>query len=127
MRTIEISETVWEAIAAQGKFGEIEDDVLRRILNLPMLKEESQAISNSKKRRTIATQCMSSGIDNNELHVSFAGGESRRWPLPKSSDKIGIGLVREEAVSFAQNNGATIGQQNAVKKALTDNGYYLTK
>ena len=33
---------------------------------------------------------------------------------------------RNEAVSFAQQNGATEGQVAAVKKALTSAGYYVT-
>ena len=139
MRTIEISETVWQAIADKGKFGETEDDVLRRVFRLPILNEESHSktISNnahvrthqssSKKRRSIATQRMSSYIDNDKLHVSFAGGKSLSWSLPVSSDKAGIRSVREKAVSFARDHDATIGQQNAVKKTLTDNGYHLTK
>jgi len=35
--------------------------------------------------------------------------------------------MREKAVSFARENGATIGQINAVKKTLTDDGYHLTR
>ena len=35
MPTIKVSDEVWEAIAERGKFGETEDDVLRRAFNLP--------------------------------------------------------------------------------------------
>ena len=34
MRTIRISEKVWDEIAKRGKFGETPDDVLRRVFNL---------------------------------------------------------------------------------------------
>ncbi len=34
MRTIKISEEVWNEIAKRGKFGETEDDVLKRIFNI---------------------------------------------------------------------------------------------
>ena len=137
MRTIEITEDVWQAIAKHGKFGETEDDVLRRVFKLPSQKEgasegEGQVQSDVRRpsgrtRRTRATQRMSSYIQNSQLHVSFSGGASRSWSLPDRNDKAAIRSVRDKAVSFARDNGATVGQQNAVKKALTEDGYHLTK
>jgi hypothetical protein len=35
--------------------------------------------------------------------------------------------VRDAAVQFAEENGATVGQVFAVKKALTEAGYHLVK
>jgi len=35
MRTVRISDEVWAKIAERGKFGETEDDVLRRVFKLP--------------------------------------------------------------------------------------------
>lgn len=139
MRNIEISEDVWQAIAKHGKFGETEEDVLRRVFNLPSQDggpPDSETApragcrarrTSGKPRRTRATQRMSSYVGNGQLHVSFAGGASRSWSLPARSDKTAIRSVRDKAVSFARENGATIGQQNAVKKALTEDGYHLTK
>jgi len=40
MRTIEISDEVWQAIADRGKFGETEEDVLRRVFRLPTCTEQ---------------------------------------------------------------------------------------
>ena len=40
---------------------------------------------------------------------------------------MGIRKIRDEAVYFAKNNGATSGQINAVKKTLTEAGYHITK
>ena len=34
MRTIEVSDPVWQEIATRGKFGETEDDVLRRVFEI---------------------------------------------------------------------------------------------
>ncbi len=138
MRTIEISEAVWQAIAEQGKFSETEDDVLRRVFKIPPQTEDSSGkISSSgrgttnrtpsRPRRSFATQRMSSYIKNNLLYISFAGGASNSWSLPEKTDKSAIRTIRDKAVTFAKDNGATIGQQNAVKKALTDNGYHLSK
>jgi len=139
MRTIEISDEVWQAIAAQGKFGETEDDVLRHVFKLPTRTERARAPSKGNgehprtrrpsavPRRSFATQRMSSYINNGQLHVSFAGGASRSWSLPAGNDKAALLSMRAKAVSFAKENGATLGQVNAVKKTLTDEGYYLTR
>lgn len=133
MRTIRISEDVWQVIANHGKFGETEDDVLRRILKLPPLSESGDLTRSSEiktgrlPRRFFATKRMSSNISNNQLQITFQDGTSRSWALPAKSDKAGIKMVRDKAVAFAKENGATIGQMNAVKKTLTDNGYHLTK
>jgi len=139
MRTIEISDEVWQAIAAQGKFGETEDDVLRHVFNLPTRTEQAWTPSKGNgehprtrrpsavPRRSFATQRMSSYINNGQLHVSFAGGASRSWSLPAGNDKAALLSMRAKAVSFAKENGATLGQVNAVKKTLTDEGYHLTR
>lgn len=139
MRTINISEPVWKAIADLGKFGETEEDVLRRVFSLPPadnLDTNTSTLHSNRfpqqtrshsPRRSFATQRMSSYISGNKLYVSFNGGSSKDWTLPNQSDKIGIRTVRDDAVNFARENGASIGQINAVKKALTDSGYHLVK
>ena len=140
MRSIKISELVWKEIAARGKFGETEDDVLRRVFDLPPIttseKNASESLStfptqsapeNRQPRRSFATQRMSCYVARNQLHISFQGGTSQDWQLPSKNNKSEIRTVRDKAVSFAREQGATIGQVNAVKKALTDNGYHLTK
>ena len=128
MRNIKISEEVWQAIAERGKFGETEDDVLRRVFNLPSNSNfERKNFLGVSPRVIRAKRRMSSFVDENKLYVSFQGGPSNSWELPDPSDKSEIRKVRDSAVSFAKANGATIGQINAVKKALTEAGYYLTK
>jgi hypothetical protein len=138
MRTIDVSDLVWEQIAKRGKFGEKEDDVLRRVFEIPRnssslgeilssLPKQVTRKASSSPRRAVADRRMSSNVDGNQLYVSFQGGPSRTWTLPLASNKAALRNVREEAVAFARENGATLGQVNAVKKALTDNGYHLTK
>lgn len=139
MHTIKISEPVWQAIANRGKFGETEDDVLRRVFRLPASSNptESQDAkqlatattrqSISGPRRSRATDRMSAYLSGTQLHVSFASGPSSSWPLPLNTDKAALRTMRDKAIAFATKNAATIGQLNAVKKALTDAGYHLTK
>ena len=59
------------------------------------------------------------------LLVEFADGETKRWKLPDRSDKAAIRIVRDAAVAFARDHGATEGQRNAVKKSLTTAKYYV--
>lgn len=139
MHNITITEPVWQAIASRGKFGETEDDVLRRVFNLPTVsssnkvKEAKQVSSAStiriapSPRRSRATDRMSSYLSANRLHISFASGPSASWALPSRTDKTSLRVVRENAVTFAKKHDATVGQVNAVKKTLTDAGYHLTK
>src|SRR4030042_2634661 len=111
MRTIRISEEVWQAIASRGKFGETEDDVLRRVFELPLSSthEGVQTITRGRggsyrtpsgRRGSFATQRMTSCIDGNQLHIEFHGGASSSWTLPYRNDKGGVRRVLGKAVLF---------------------------
>ena len=84
-----------------------------------------------KVRKRIATKRMSARVEDDgsgdHLIVAFAGGEWKRWKLPDRSNKEAIRRVRDTAVAFASKHGAAEGQIAAVKKALTEAKYYLTK
>ncbi len=139
MPTITVSNLVREAIAELTKSGGTEDDLLRQLLRLPQTPSAtgprhmpsgaalSQQRTSYGPRRSLATRRMSSYIRGKQLHVSFEGGESREWALPASEDKAALRSVRDQAVNFAREHGATLGQVNAVKKTLTDTGYHLTR
>ena len=136
-RTITISDAVWDAIAARGKFGETEEDVLRRVLNLPANNPQSPTTSHlplspasrhkGSRSPNKATDKMSSYVANGVLHVSFQSGPSNTWKLPALEDKNGIRAVRDQAVEFADQHQASNGQLHAVRKALTEAGYHVTK
>ena len=73
-----------------------------------------------------AKKQMSTRVLDSQLSVKFADNEIGRWALPDRSDKAEIRRVRDAAVAFALEHGASDpGQTNAVRKALTDAGYYL--
>lgn len=139
MRSIRISEEVWQAIASRGKFGETEDDVLRRVFELPPnsmhagvqsttgIGEHRSPRVPSAPRRSFATQRMTSFISQDQLHIEFQGGASFSCKLPDRSNKAGIRTMLDKAIVFARDNGASIGQINAVRKTLTTEGYHLTK
>ncbi len=46
---------------------------------------------------------------------------------PVLEDKEGIRATLEKATKFAEDNDATLGQVNAIRKKLTDNGWHLTR
>ncbi len=87
--------------------------------------EEGQA--KQAPRIRVAKHRMSTKVDGGRLHVSFVGGASKAWELPDRDDKSAIRDVRNAALLFAKENGATVGQQNAVRKALSTARYYLKK
>ncbi len=122
MRTIRISTEVWEAIAKVGKFGETPDQALRRVFQIG-----GKSRNGGVGKRRIATTRMSHEVNGQEFTVSFANGASKSWSLPKRDDKAGIRRVRDAAIKFARENGATDGQVHAVMKGLTGAGYHLRK
>lgn len=133
MRAIEVSAEVWAEIAARGKFGEREDDVLRRVFglkatNLPIDVARSQSTMNKPKRLNRATDRQSAYLTNGRLQVEYQSGPRKQFMLPASkNEKMAIREVLDSALAFGKETGATIGQLNAIRKALTDAGYHLTK
>ena len=131
-RLIRVSGAVWNAIAERGKFGETEDDVLRRVFGLLPQLDPEQPVSGKRgtgrRAPRRATKRMSVYVERSRLFVQFADDEKSWWDLPDPTDKRAIRRIRDEAVAFALAHGATDpGQTNAVKKALTDAGYHLTR
>lgn len=130
VRSIRVSDAVWEAIAAQGKFGETEDDVLRRILKLKPATDTGRSVSGGPPGRgslRYATKVMRSRVQGSRFTVTFDDGPEHAWNLPSKSDKDALRKVRDAAANFATEHGATQGQIYAVYKALTDAGYHLTR
>lgn len=121
MRTIKVSEEVWNEIAKRGKFGETEDDVLRRVFGL----EKSDTTVFRKTR--IATDPLSTYIEDNRFIVQFASGAQKEFELPEKWNKEAIRIVTHNAIQFAKEHNATDGQVNAVRKKLTDSGYHISR
>ena len=130
-RSIRISGAVWNAIAERGRFGETVDDVLRRVFGLVPEHDPERSVSDrrgtGRRAPRRATNRMSAHVEHGRLLVQFTDGE-KSWDLPDPTDKGAIRRIRDEAVAFALAHGASEpGQTNAVKKALTNAGYYLTR
>lgn len=137
MRTIRISDEVWEEIAARGKFGETDDDVLRRVFDIkeysksPKDAENYQPIRIVSPRRFIrgprkAERRLSPRIVGRKFEVRFPDdGIYRTWDLHAKDDKNGIRKMLNEALDFGGQNGATEGQLKHIRKALNESGYYL--
>lgn len=132
MRSIRVSDEVWVAIAAKGRFGETEDDVLRRVLNvtenstsLKASPNHSRTSGTTRPRAGYASIRMSADVRSDQLTINFDSGEKKTFQLPKRTETEGIRRVRTEAVLWARANGASAGQEDAVKKALTTAGYHI--
>jgi len=138
MKTIRISDEVWNAIAAKGKFGETEDDVLRRVFEI---QKPNQAFVVTSKHATIEAQGdrtfgwkerraevkMYQTVEGNKLILEFETGQRDEWPLPSKEDSAGIRKVRDLAVKFVRKNDGTDGQVGAAMRALTSRGYHVTQ
>ena len=131
MKTIKVSQEVWNEIAKRGNFGETEDDVLRRVFELETTTRKNLEIAEIgtwlPQRIRLAVHKLSAKVENGQLYVNFAEGPCREFSLPSKEDKDSLRKVTYEAMDFAQKNGATHGQVLAVRKALTNTGYHLTK
>src|SRR4051812_2346102 len=128
MKTIRVSDEVWNAIAAQGRFGETEDIVLRRIFKLPTEGEggdQASVTSSSpptkayawKERRTEVR--MFQTVTNGKLALHFENGPRKEWGLPPKEDAPAIRKVRDSAVAWVREHGGTDGQVGAAMRALT--------
>jgi hypothetical protein len=135
---VKISEEVWQAIAERGKFGETEDDVLRRVLEIPIstvieggpmtINSRVRTYRNSSgHRERFANQRVSPNIEGNTLYIDFEDGNHSEWQLPEKNDKVAISSLTHNAISWAKSHGATLGQINYIRKVLTSNGYHITK
>ena len=98
-----------------------------RIKNHRPPKHDSEQSVPSNARKTKAKKKMSTRAEGDHLLVKFADDKMERWKLPDRSDKGAIRRIRDMAVAFARDHGATLGQINAVKKALAEEEYYVTK
>jgi hypothetical protein len=69
---------------------------------------------------------MTAQVADGRLSVGFESGARQAWDLPaEQADKAGIRQVRDAALAFALQNGASQGQRRAVMKALSDAGYFI--
>ena len=133
MKTIRISEEVWASIAANGKFGETEDDVLRRILKISVKNTEANDSSADKPvkqygwKERRATDTLSQRVEENRLILQFGRGARFEKALPPKDNRQAIRKIRDEAVEFVRSNGGTKGQEHAAIKSLTSRGYHVAK
>lgn len=128
MKMIRISDEVWAEIARRGKFGETEEDVLRRVFGLSEEKTEDTMYKNNLKLRTRqATDRLSPEINGNKYLLKFASGPMKEFTLPDRTDRAGIKLLTDQVIKFVRDSGGTIGQINHSRKCLTDHGYRINK
>ena len=132
MRTIRISEEVWDEIAKRGIFGETPDIVLKRVFKIDkptnFHHDTDQNVSRRiKKRARYATDRLTTRIEGDCLLASFASGASMSFQLPDQLDREAISDLTSDVMQFVKDRGGTLGQINAARKALTDAGYHITK
>ena len=126
MRTIRISDEVWDVIEKNGKFRETEDDVLRRLLDVGGSLSVKPTVARAWKERRALVR-MTQHVENNELVLKFDTGKVFRKALPSKENSSEIRTVRDAAIEFVKANGGTKGQEHAAIRALTHRGYHVTR
>jgi hypothetical protein len=132
LRSVQVSEEVYEVIAENGKFGESVDDVLRRLLGVPDGPAQSKPFTVTPRRRASRTRprlserTLSSRVEGGQLLLAVEG-EEISWDLPARHEIERIRTITYEALDWAEERGATIGQLKAVRKALSEAGYFIGK
>lgn len=132
MKTIRISEEVYDAITALMKVRETDDDVMRRVLKISSNDRQTNGSSASEQRRygwkeRRATDRMTQTVKNNKLILEFDSGARFEKTLPPKENRAAIRKLRDEAVEFVKSNGGTEGQEKAAIRALTSRGYHIAK
>jgi hypothetical protein len=130
MRKISISDEVYGAIATRGKFGETEDDVLRRVFEIA--EDSAEPVPSSRRtfrRRVLSERTMSVRIEpsdgSNVLWIGFEGGQDHKWVLPPQANVSLFKQTLDKALEFAEGEGATEGQLKDIRKRLNGAGYYI--
>ena len=133
MRTIRISEEVWDEIAKRGIFGETPDIVLKRVFGLEKSRnmhhqpKRNDTMKTNKKDRYATDRLTTRIIDDSNILVSFASGKSREFQLPDRLNREAIRDLTSDVMKYVEDQEGTIGQINAARKALTDAGYHILK
>ncbi len=128
MKTIQVTDELWNEIASL-----IAADILKQAARpIEAAEEYDREMSSSIQPRhftrgpRVAERQQSLRVLNNKLEVSYPeDGILQTWNLPSKSDREAIREVLNEALAFGESNGASEGQLKAIRKALTENGYYL--
>jgi hypothetical protein len=133
-----IDDDVWDHVAEN--YAELFTDrcwcdALRRALGLRKLETPTAAAAelppqprDASVRSTRKTEKrLNRNTDGRNFSFSFGDAPRRTFRMPEDKgDKKEIRKVRDAAMAFGQENRATPGQMNAIAKAFSDAGYYLT-
>lgn len=128
MRTIRISEEVWQEIAKRGVFGETPDIVLKRVFEIKQASREATKPILEGQTRALAIDLKASfrrKFKNGYYIVGASNGNIFEELLPDKSNKEEIRRLTENVRNFTKINGGTIGQINASSKKLTEAGYHI--
>jgi len=94
----------------------------------PASEGEKKMTTAGQKRKVIATNKMSLKFEADKFTVSFADGKKKIFKLNfDKGEKDKLRTVVNNSLKFAVENGATDGQQKALRKSFSQAGWYLTR
>jgi len=93
MRKITVSEQLWQAIAAKGKFGETEEDVLRRMFHLPDAPQRLNRTGAPPGRgnKRFAEKQMKARAERGRLVIEFEAVSGTNGRCPPALTKLRFG------------------------------------
>ena len=113
MKRVAISDDVWAEIARRGKFGETEDDVLRRVFDLKPLPTPRRATGGSPPGRgslRYATKVMRPRVKGGQLKRQQLLSSSL---IPRPSALTPLNAPRSRRICCAAQISSTIGSWKA--------------
>lgn len=128
MKTIRVSEEVWQEIAKRGVFGETPDIVLKREFGIEEATNHKRKDSFRQSNNGIAIERKVSfhrRLEDSFYTVEASNGAIFNEALPEKWDKDEIRNLTENVRQFTKVQGGTIGQINASSKKLTEAGYHI--
>lgn len=138
-QTISIPENLFLKLEKNAKFGESPSEVIERLIQNESLPEGEFSKSTDNLSKTRETEdshppvrIFSKEIIKSEMGYEFIitcgyDGKSIKLLLPDSSNKYRIKEITDKVQEFVKTHGGTVGQINAARKKLTENGYRITK
>lgn len=137
--SISLPDNLYLKLEKNAKFGESPSEVIEHLIHLDsspddefsenagILSAEDETINSHPPVRIFSKDIVRSEFGDQFIITCGHDGKSIKLLLPDHSNKNHIKEITDKAQKFVKEHGSTIGQINAARKKLTENGYRITK
>ncbi len=102
MKSIRVSDQVWDAIAARGKFGETENDVLERVFNIELQEQPTKSIPKKSQGRSVLPP------ENTKCKLTYGGKEVSGFIKGGMLEIPGMGLYQSFSKPACEVSGTSL-------------------